>query len=66
MREGLKDPEKFRIDLPNKFDVEIEYRLHQNARRAGFYPGAKQVGPRTVRFSSDAYYDVLRFFLFCL
>lgn len=66
VRDGLAHPEKYRIDLPNKFDVEIEYRLHQNARRAGFYPGAKQVGPRTVRYSSDAYYDVLRFFLFCL
>ena len=33
---------------------------------ASFYPGVKQIGPRTVRFSSDAYYDVLRFFMFCL
>ena len=39
---------------------------HNRARRASFYPGVKQIGPRTVRFSSDAYYDVLRFFMFCL
>lgn len=64
--EGIAHPEKFKIDLPNKFDVEIEYRHHARARRAGFYPGARQSGPRTVTFSSDAYYDVLRFFLFCL
>ena len=66
VREGLENPDRFRVDLPNQFDVEIEFRAHFRARRAGFYPGAKQVGPRTVRFCSDAYYDVLRFFLFCL
>lgn len=66
VREGLRDPERFRIDLPNHFDVEVEYRYHAFARRAGFYPGARQKGPRTVLYSSDAYLDVLRFFLFCL
>ena len=64
--EGLRDPERFHIDLPNSFDVEIEYRHHSSARRAGFYPGARQIAPRTVRYSSDAYMDVLRFLLFCL
>lgn len=66
VREGLAHPERFRVDLPNQFDVEVEYRYHANARRASFYPGARQRGPRTVLFSSDAYFDVLRFFLFCL
>ena len=66
VREGLQNPDRFRVDLPNQFDVEIEYRAHFRARRASFYPGVKQISPRTVRFSSDAYYDVLRFFLFCL
>ena len=66
VREGLADPERFHIDLPNSFDVEIEYRHHSSARRAGFYPGARQIAPRTVRYSSDAYMDVLRFLLFCL
>ncbi len=66
VREGLRSPERFHVDLPNKFDVEVEYRLHSLARRASFYPEVRQIGPRTVRFSTDAYYDVLRFFLFCL
>ncbi len=66
VREGIEHPERFVIDMPNKFDVEIEYVKHFRARRAGFYPGAHQIGPRTVRYSSDAYLDVLRFFLFCL
>lgn len=66
VREGLEHPERFHVDLPNHFDVEVEYRAHFRARRASFYPEVRQIGPRTVRFSSDAYYDVLRFFLFCL
>ena len=66
VREGLENPDLFRIDLPNKFDVEVEYRFHHKARRASFYPGVTRTGARSVRFSSDAYYDVLRFFMFCL
>ncbi len=63
---GIEHPERFAIVLPHHFDVEVEFVKHNRARRASFYPGVKQTGPRSVRFSSDAYYDVLRFFLFCL
>ncbi len=66
VRDGLANPEKFKFDLPNKFDVEVEFIDHAKARRASFYPGVRRSGPRTVLFSSDAYYDVLRFFMFCL
>lgn len=66
VNEGIAHPEKFHIDLPNKFDVEVEFVKHSKARRASFYPGVRKLGPRTVGFSSDAYYEVLRFFLFCL
>lgn len=66
LRTAIAHPEKFAVALPNNFDVEVEFVKHNRARRASFYPGVKQIGPRTVRFSSDAYYDVLRFFMFCL
>ena len=66
VKEGLENPDKFRIELPNKFDVEVEFKHPSKARRASFYPGVRKTGPRTVMFSSDAYYDVLRFFMFCL
>ncbi|MDO5297925.1 MAG: M55 family metallopeptidase [Clostridia bacterium] len=66
VREGIANPDKFKIDMPNKFDVEVEFVKHNMARRAGFYPGVRQTGARTVMFSSDAYYEVLRFFMFCL
>ena len=66
MREGIANPDQFKIEMPNKFDVEVEFVKHAKARRASFYPGVRQTGARTVVFSSDAYYDVLRFFMFCL
>ncbi|MEG2860341.1 MAG: M55 family metallopeptidase [Clostridia bacterium] len=52
--------------LPEAFDVTVEYRPHFMAKRAGFYPGAEQVGPRTVRFHANNYFDVLTFFSFVL
>ena len=66
VREGIANPDKFKIEMPNKFDVEVEFVKHMKARRASFYPGVRQTGPRSVVFSSDAYYEVLRFFMFCL
>ncbi len=66
VREGIAHPDRFKIELPNKFDVEVEFVKHFKARRASFYPGVRQTGARSVRFSSDSYYDVLRFFMFCL
>ena len=66
VREGIANPDKFKIEMPNKFDVEVEFVKHNMARRASFYPGVRQTGPRSVIFSTDAYYEVLRFFMFCL
>ena len=66
VREGIANPDRFRIEMPNKFDVEVEFVHHSKARRASFYPGVRQTGARSVLFSSDAYYEVLRFFMFCL
>ena len=65
-REGFAHPERFTLALPPKFDCEVEYVHHYAARRASFYPGVRRTGPRTVIFSSDAWYDCLRFFMFCL
>ena len=66
VKEGIANPDKFKVELPNKFDVEVEFKHHAKARRASFYPGVRKTGDTTVAFSSDAYYDVLRFFMFCL
>lgn len=66
VREALEHPDHFVINLPPKFDIRVDFVKHNLARRASFFPGVRQVGPRSVTFSSDAWYDCLRFFMFCL
>ena len=50
--------------LPAHFTIELCYHDHTKAFPLGFYPGAKQVDPHTVRFEADSYFDILRFLLF--
>jgi D-amino peptidase len=59
------DLSKCRVTMPKTFNVEMGYKRHQDAHKAGFYPGAKQTSPITVEFISDDYFEVLRFFEFC-
>lgn len=67
VEEALKRPrEDCLFPLPEHFQVEVTYRQHFMAHRAGFYPGAKQAGPRTVTFSHNDYFQVLTFFAFVL
>jgi len=60
------DPGHFAVALPEMFTVEIQYRRHQQAYRTSFYPQAQLIGPHTVSFSNDNYFEILRFFLFAL
>lgn len=54
------------VTLPKHFDIEIQYRKHNDAFSASFYPGAKLLGTDRVLFSTDDYYEVLRMFKFIL
>lgn len=65
--EAVKDDlSKYIIKLPENFKVEIYYRNHFLAYKAGFFPGAEQTGARTVQFESKDYMDVLKFLFFVL
>lgn len=69
IREGVaealrRDLAQALIPLPPKFAVETRYRDHAKAYQYGFYPGAKQIDPFTVRFDAESYFEVLRFLLF--
>lgn len=71
IREGVEKALKWpkaqcMFPLPPSFEVEIAYRQHYMARRAGFYPGARQTGPSTVSFRHNDYFQVLTFFSFVL
>jgi D-amino peptidase len=60
------DVSKCRVPLPGHFSVEMRYQKHADAYHASFFPGVSQVGPHTVQFEADDYFEVLRFFKFCI
>lgn len=60
------DPESCRVKLPDRFEIEVTYREHALARRNGYFPGTRQIAPRTVLFDTVDYFEALRFMLFCL
>ncbi len=49
---GLKRIESCKIAIPEKFEVEINYKEHKEAKHASFYPGASQVDSHTVKYTA--------------
>ena len=39
---------------------------YQDAEKFSYYPGAKRLDAKTVRFEADDYYEVKRFFMFAI
>ncbi|HEY7688966.1 MAG TPA: M55 family metallopeptidase [Dongiaceae bacterium] len=49
-----------KVKLPKKFTLDVTYANPTDAYRASWYPGARHVGQRTVRFESRDYFEILR------
>ncbi len=65
VRDALKMPrEGFLFPMPESVEMAVSFREHQQARKGGFYPGAKKVDARTVSFESRNFMDVLGFMMF--
>jgi D-amino peptidase len=65
VEESLKgNLEVCKLQLPNKFSVEIEYSNHTKAYKLSFYPGVIQVASNILKFETDDYFEVLRMLLF--
>jgi D-amino peptidase len=60
------DVSKCRAPMPGHFSVEMRYRNHADAYHASFFPGVSLIEPHTVGFEADGYFEVLRFFSFCV
>ncbi len=60
------DISKCRVPMPDHFSVELRYRKHADAYHASFYPGVRLIEPHIVGFEADDYFEVLRFFEFCV
>jgi len=49
------------LELPSDLDFSIEFKKHQDAYRAAFYPGANKVSPLVVQYTTTDFFEVLRF-----
>ena len=60
------DVSKCRVPMPDHFSVELRYKNHADAYHASFFPSVSLEEPHTVQFEADDYFEVLRFFAFCI
>ena len=65
IREGVAaalkgDRSRCQVKLPESFVLEVTFNNPIDAYRKGFYPGASQSGPQTVRFAHKDYFEILR------
>lgn len=55
-----KDLAKCKVNLPNSFKIEIEFKQRFSAYKNSFYPGMKMINDTTIMFETKEYFDVLR------
>ncbi len=55
-----------KVEMPEEFELVVEYKKHQDAYRYQFYPNAQLVNSTTVSFAAKDYMDVLKFIMFCI
>lgn len=65
-KKAMKNLKKCRVALPSHFDAVIRFQKHKAAYGKSFYPGATLADEKNVCFSSDDWYEMLRFFHFVL
>lgn len=51
---GLKHIEACKIEIPEKFEVEMNYKEHKDAKFASFYPGVTQVDSHIIRYTANS------------
>lgn len=54
------------VDLPNSYEIFIEYVRHYDAYRNSFFPGCNLISPRCISFTTDSFFEVLRLFSFVI
>lgn len=63
---AVEKAHKCKVPMPDHFDSQIRFREHKLAYSKSFYPGAKLEEGKIVRFSTDDWYEMLRFYHFVL
>ena len=65
-KEAVHRAAKRKVPMPERFDSEIRFREHRTAYSKSFYPGARLEDGKSVCFSTDDWYEMLRFYHFVL
>lgn len=63
LKQDLRDA---KIELPQKFEVEICFKEHVHATKVSFYPGVHKINDTTIKYETENYFDVLRMINFIL
>ena len=63
---AVKNAKNCAVPMPDHFDMVVRFREHQKAYSRSFYPGARLEDEKNVCFSSDDWFEVLRFTHFVL
>lgn len=66
VKKAVKNAQKCTVSMPAHFDVTVRFVDHKLAYSKHFYPGAVLEDEKNVCFSSDDWYETLRFFHFVL
>ncbi len=61
-----EDLNKYKLELPKHFKIEVSYINHFDSVKGSYYPGAVKTAPHTVKFESGDYYEILRFLFFAV
>lgn len=64
VKKCLESQEEMKVNLPEQFEVTIDFKNHADAYKFSFYPGAEQIGEYSIRLISENYMDILSLFLF--
>ena len=62
----MKNAKNCFIPMPPFFEMNIRFREHRRAYSKSFYPGARLEDEKNVCFSSDDWFEMLRFCHFVL
>lgn len=54
------------LTLPEHFELVVEYGDWNTAHKFSYYPGVVTLDPKTLKFESDDYYEIMRFMHFCV
>lgn len=65
-KEAVEKAHKCKVPMPDHFESQIRFREHKLAYSKSFYPGATLEEGKIVCFSTDDWYEMLRFYHFVL